>query len=101
MAQRFELKVVSIQLTEVKDTKTGKVYKCKNIWYQRDGFKRFYVDVTLVATKQMKEKFSFPWKAKIKENGKLEGASPVGMVIEHDLAGKTSSAMPTADLFEF
>lgn len=96
---RFEVKVVSLALTEVTDTKTNKVYKCKNIWYQRGGFRRFYVDVTTVSTKKMKDKFSFPWKAEILENGKLKGASPVGTIITSDLAGKESTAMPTLDAF--
>lgn len=98
---RFEVKVVSMALSEVKDTKTNKVYKCKNVWYQRNGFKRFYVNVEAVKDKQMKSMFSFDWKAEILANGKLKGQSPVGMVQYTDLAGKTSTAMPTDDIFEF
>ena len=96
---RFEVKVVSMALTEVKDTETGKVYKCKNVWYSRDGYKKFYVNVEPVATKQMKSMFSFPWKAEILENGKLKGTSPVGLVEHTDLSGKTSQAMPSLDAF--
>lgn len=96
---RFEVKVVSMALSEVKDTKTGKVYKCKNVWYARDGFKKFYVNVEAVEHKQMKSMFSFPWKAEILENGKLRGKSPVGMVEHTDLAGKSSQAMPNLDAF--
>lgn len=96
---RFEVKVVSMALSEVKDTKTGKVYRCKNIWYTRDGFKKFYVNVESVETKSMKSMFSFPWKAKILENGKLQGTSPVGQIERTDLAGKTSQAMPLEDAF--
>lgn len=96
---RFEVKVVSMALSEVTDTVTGKVYKCKNVWYARNGFKKFYVNVEPVSTKEMKSMFSFPWKAEILENGKLRGVSPVGMVEETDLNGKTSQAMPTIDAF--
>jgi hypothetical protein len=96
---RFVVKVDSMAMSTVTDTETGKVYNCKNIWYQRDGFRKFYVDVTIVETKQMKDKFSFPWKAEILADGKLKGKSPVGMVHNTDLAGKTSTAMPLEDAF--
>ena len=96
---RFEVKVVSMALSEVRDTKTNKVYKCKNVWYARNGFKKFYVNVEPVTTKQMKSMFSFPWKAEILENGKLKGTSPVGMIELTDLNGKASQAMPLEDAF--
>lgn len=96
---RFEVKVVSMDFSEVTDTVTGKVYICKNVWYTRDGKKKFYVNVATVETKQMKDMFSFPWSAVIVEGGKLRGKSPVGMVISTDLAGKASTAMPTEDAF--
>lgn len=96
---RFEVKVVSMALSEVKDTKTNKVYKCKNVWYARNGFKKFYVNVEPVTTKQMKSMFSFPWKAEILENGKLRGTSPVGMIEMTDLNGKVSQAMPDVEAF--
>lgn len=96
---RFEVKVVSMALSEVRDTETGKVYSCKNVWYQRDGFKKFYVNVEPVETKSMKSMFSFPWKAEILTTGKLRGTSPVGMVEHTDLNGKASQAMPLEDAF--
>lgn len=96
---RFEVKVVSMALSEVVDTETGKKYICKNVWYARDGFKKFYVNVEAIETKQMKSMFSFPWKAEILENGKLKGKSPVGMVHKTDLSGKASQAMPLEDAF--
>ena len=96
---RFEVKVVSMALSEVRDTETGKVYSCKNVWYQRDGFKKFYVNVEPVETKSMKSMFSFPWKAEILASGKLRGTSPVGMVEHTDLNGKASQAMPLEDAF--
>lgn len=96
---RFEVKVDSMAISTVTDNETGKSYECKNIWYTRDGYKKFYVDVTKVETKQMKDKFSFPWKAEVLANGKLKGKSPVGTVIHTELAGKTSQAMPLEDAF--
>jgi hypothetical protein len=96
---RFEVKVVSMALSEVKDTKTGKVYKCKNVWYTRGDKKKFYVNVEAVKDKQMKSMYSFPWSATIVEGGKLKGTSPIGMVEYTDLAGKTSQAMPLEDAF--
>lgn len=96
---RFEVKVVSMALSEVTDTVTGKKYSCKNVWYTRDGFKKFYVNVEPVETKIMKSMYSFPWKAEILENGKLKGKSPIGMIEKTDLAGKTSQAMPMEDAF--
>lgn len=96
---RFEVKVDSMAMSTVTDKETGKKYACKNIWYTRDGYKKFYVDVTTVETKKMKDKYSFPWKAEVLENGKLRGTSPVGTVIDTDLAGKTSVAMPLEDAF--
>ena len=96
---RFEVKVVSMALSEVRDTETGKVYSCKNVWYQRDGFKKFYVNVEPVETKSMKSMFSFPWKAEILTTGKLRGKSPIGMVEHTDLSGKASQAMPLEDAF--
>ena len=97
---RFEVKVVSMALSEVTDTVTGKTYTCKNVWYTRDNFKKFYVNVESVETKQMKSMYSFPWKAEILDNGKLKGKSPIGMVELTDLAGKASQAIPLADMFE-
>lgn len=91
---RFEIKVVSLALSEVTDSVTGKTYVCKNVWYQRKGFRKFYVNVARVETKQMKDMFSFPWQAEILEDGKLRGKSPVGSVISSDLNGKVSNAMP-------
>jgi Zn-finger nucleic acid-binding protein len=99
---RFEVKVVSMAMSEVKDTKTNKVYKCKNVWYTRGNKKKFYVNVESVPTKQMKSMFSFPWSAEIVEkDGRtlLKGTSPVGLIEETDLAGKTSQAMPSLDAF--
>lgn len=96
---RFEVKVVSMALSEVTDTVTGKKYNCKNVWYTRDGYKKFYVNVEAVESKQMKSMFSFPWKAEILPNGKLKGVSPVGKVEKTDLAGKASTAMPLDEMF--
>ena len=96
---RFEVKVVSMAISEVKDTQTGKVYSCKNVWYTRGDKKKFYVNVEAVQDKQMKSMFSFPWSAQIIDGGKLKGKSPVGMVHETDLSGKTSQAMPLEDAF--
>ena len=98
---RFEVKVVSMAMSEVKDTETGKVYQCKNVWYSRNGFKKFYVNVEPVETKQMKSMYSFNWKAEILADGRLKGKSPVGMVEHTNLAGKTSQAMPVDDCFIF
>lgn len=96
---RFEIKVVSMALSEVTDKVTGKTYTCKNVWHQRNGFKKFYVNVESVETKEMGSMYTFPWKAEILSNGKLKGTSPVGMVDETDLAGKASVAMPCEDAF--
>lgn len=101
---RFSIKVATLAMSQVTDNETGKVYNCKNQWYPRkhsDGktYRQFYVVVTNVEGKMMKDNFSFPWKAEILENGKLRGTNPIGMTIETDLAGKTSS-VPTADMFE-
>ena len=100
---RFEIKVVSMALSEVTDKQTGKTYSCKNVWYTRENYKKFYVNVESVETKQMKSMYSFPWKAEIiqsgENKGKLKGTSPVGMIIQSDLSGKTSQAMPLEDAF--
>lgn len=96
---RFEVKVVSMALSEVTDTVTGKKYTCKNVWYTRGDKKKFYVNVEKVENKQMKSMYSFPWSAEIVEGNKLRGKSPVGMVDHTDLAGKTSQAMPLDDCF--
>ena len=96
---RFEVKVVSMAISEVTDMQTGKKYTCKNVWYTRDNYKKFYVNVEPVETKSMKSMFSFPWKAEILDNGKLKGTSPVGMVEKTDLSGKASQAMPALDAF--
>lgn len=96
---RFEVKVVSMSLSEVTDTVTGKKYACKNVWYTRDNKKKFYVNVEAVENKAMKSMFSFPWSAEIVEGNKLRGKSPVGMTISTDLAGKASQAMPMEDAF--
>ena len=96
---RFEVKVVSMTFSEVTDTVTGKKYTCKNVWYTRDGFKKFYVNVEKVEDKLMKSMYSFPWKAEVLDNGKLRGKSPVGMIDHTDLAGKSSVAMPMEDAF--
>lgn len=96
---RFEIKVVSLALSEVTDTVTNTKYSCKNVWYQRDGFKKFYVNVEPVKNKQMKSMFSFPWKAEIIEGNKLKGKNPVGSVIMSDLNGKASEAMPIEAMF--
>lgn len=95
---RFSIKVTSLQESVVTDNKTGKTYKCKNIWYTRDNKRRFYVDVKSVETKQMKDNFSFPWSAEVLDNGKLKGQNPVGMVHETNLAGKQSMII-TEDMF--
>ena len=95
---RFTIKVLSIRESEVTDNETGKVYKCKNEWYERNGDKKFYVNVSTVETRSMKDKFSFPWSAKILENGKLRGTNPIGMIHETNLAGK-QAAMITEDMF--
>lgn len=95
---RFSIKVTSLQESVVTDNETGKVYKCKNVWYTRNNTKRFYVNVEAVADKAMKSMFSFPWSAQIMDNGKLKGTNPVGTVIETNLAGK-QSAMITEDMF--
>ena len=96
---RFTITVTTLQESEVKDNKTGKVYKCKNVWYTRNDTRRFYVNVAAVQGRQMKDMFSFPWQATILENGKLRGKNPVGMVHETNLAGK-QSALVTEDMFE-
>ena len=95
---RFSIKVTSLQESVVTDNKTGKTYKCKNVWYTRNNTKRFYVNVEAVNGKAMKSMFSFPWSAEIMENGKLKGQNPVGMIHETDLAGK-QAAMITEDMF--
>lgn len=95
---RFSIKVTSLQESVVTDNQSGKTYKCKNVWYTRNDTKRFYVNVEAVENKAMKSMFSFPWSAKILDNGKLRGQSPVGMVHETDLSGK-QAAMITEDMF--
>lgn len=95
---RFALEVVSRELTKVTDTETGKEYMCKNVWYHRNGDPKFYVNVANVAGKQMKDMFSFPWTGTIADDGKFE-VNPIGLVHETDLAGKTSVAMPSLDMF--
>lgn len=97
---RFEVKVVSMALSEVTDTVTGKTYSCKNVWYTRVNKKKFYVNVEKVETKSMRgSMYSFPWSAEVIEGNKLRGKSPVGMVNHTDLAGKSSVAMPMEDAF--
>lgn len=95
---RFSIKVTSLQESLVTDNKTGKVYKCKNVWYTRNNTKRFYVNVAAVQDKAMKDNFSFPWSAEITENGKLKGQNPVGMIHQTNLAGKQGT-MITEDMF--
>lgn len=95
---RFTIKVTSLKESMVIDNETGKTYVCKNVWYQRDGHKRFYVNVASVEDKAMKDNFSFPWSAEILEDGKLKGKNPVGMVHETNLAGK-QAALITEDMF--
>ena len=95
---RFTITVASLKESIVIDNETNKKYVCKNVWYQRDGFKRFYVNVASVETKQMKDNFSFPWSAEILENGKLRGSNPVGMTHQTNLAGKQGSLI-TEDMF--
>lgn len=97
-AYRFKIQVTSLQESVVTDNETGKTYKCKNIWYTRENKKRFYVNVSTVETRQMKDNYSFPWSAEIMDNGKLKGTNPVGMIHETNLAGK-QSAMITEDMF--
>lgn len=101
---RFTIKVVSLQLSEVTDNVTGKVYKCKNEPYTRERngkqFKQFYVNVSNVETKNMKDKFSFPWKAIKQEDGKFHAKNPIGMVHETDLSGRTSTISEEIFCFE-
>ena len=98
---RFELKVVSVALTEVKDLETGKVYKCKNTWNHRDTKQgrvaKFYVDVTPVPTRNMGANFTFPYTGVYNAEGKLPKV--VGTTAYSDLSGRTSSTV-TADMFE-
>lgn len=101
---RFKIEVTSFKESIVTDNETGKVYKCRNEWYPRTDrngkrFQHFYVNVKDVEGKSMKDKFTFPWNAEIKENGKLKGTSPIGQVIETNLAGKQATSI-TADMFE-
>lgn len=95
---RFSIKVTSLQESLVTDNETGKTYKCKNVWYTRNDTKKFYVNVESVENKAMKSMFSFPWSAKIMDNGKLKGTNPIGMVHETNLAGK-QAALITEDMF--
>ena len=99
---RFTITVTSIATSEVKDNETGKVYVCKNQWYSRkhsDGktYKQFYVVVTDVKGKQMKDNFSFSYKSTANENGKYK--NPIGLTCDTDLAGKRASTV-TEDVFE-
>lgn len=105
---RFEVKVVSMALSEVTDTETGKVYKCKNVWHSREYkgklFKKVYVNVATVPTKQMKDNWTLPesWEIEKRADGKvvLKGENPIGKVYFTDLAGKTATAMPSEESFE-
>ena len=100
---KFSIKVTSLQTSEVTNNVTGKTYVCRNEWHKRliKGIMHFeiYVDVKNVEGKAMKDKFTLPFKFAIKDNGKLDGESPVGKIIESDLAGK-QRAIPTMDMFD-
>lgn len=95
---RFTIEVTSLQTSTVRDNETGKVYTCKNVWYTRNNFKRFYVNVESVEARQMKSMFSFPWQAEITADGKLKGTNPTGMIHETNLAGK-QAALISEDMF--
>lgn len=101
---RFSIKVTSLQLSQVTDNETGKVYNCKNSFYVRTRnektYRQFYVNVSNVETRKMKDNFSFPWKAELQGDGKFHGTNPVGLICETDLAGKTSSVNENDFCFE-
>lgn len=100
---RFTIKVTSLATSQVIDNETGKTYICKNQFYPRTRngktYKQFYVVVTNVENKKMKDNFSFPWKAEKQADGKFHGPNPIGLTCETDLAGKTSSV--NEDIFCF
>lgn len=106
---RFLVEVVSLSTAKVTDQVTNKSYNCKLIWHKREKhgewYKKFYVDMSKVPNRQMKDNWTFPWEAKFKEPTnpnckKFIGVNPVGLKAESDLSGKASTSTPTEDMFE-
>lgn len=94
----FTIKVISLEESVVTDNRNGKQYTCRNEWHTRNGSAKFYVNVSNVPNKQMKDKFTFPWSAKIMDDGTLDNKPPIGLVHETNLAGK-QAAIPALSMF--